>query len=94
MQELKRADGDRRIEYGELILGWLCVDGEIRVMLMLKYDYLAIISTFSVIFSVQLSFPYITEHASLTFNEFKMRTWNLLQIFIAYILFKPPCRCQ
>ena len=41
MQELRPADCECRMECRGLMLGWHGVNGEIRVVLMLKYDYLA-----------------------------------------------------
>ena len=55
-----------------------------------KIELFSLIRQFQVIFYLQLSFRFDVEHASLTFNEFKVRIWNLLQIFNALLLFNCP----
>ena len=50
----------------------------------------SLISPFQVIFFVQLSFPRNIEHASLTFNEYKVEV-KIYYKFLCVVTFQPPC---
>ena len=62
--ELKPADYVRRMEYGELMLGWHGVYGKIYVVILLNYDGLAKLAYFKVF----LLCSYVS-HISLSMHE-------------------------